>query len=734
MMDKSKSELESLVQSQSKQLTRYETRLKGMYANRATRRSEIIEIVDFVIVSNELNVISDVVTAYKGLLKEKEALEASLATVTTDKTTKPNQNDGASSSKSDGSNNASDNASGTDQMRMQISTLMQSLATLSAEKSKMEASFQADKRSVRNELKAKEKSIAELQEKVNGSEAHTKLEVEKVKSKLIIERHEWEKESGNQYAMVRELQKLLADERQTKANLSMQLQDLKSHVSMSGMDNDRHSDLVAELEQTKRKLEKNEREANEAAVQMAMPPEDILKKLQSEMGHLKKQHMAAIQSEQHRAYLAEERNKALAAMHEERVASLESRLAELSATVGLYDRLRQTDQENIAKFKERIAQLTNDTADENELKRSAHSDEISMTSKHDDWNVNELINEIIVLHNVLLMKNSKLTEPIDMSRLYNAFQSAEKLIETACNCGKRNESLIDENEDLRATNEKFKQQIDTLNSHIKTLQAKVEVLNRNIDEQEAELRNKGQEYKAELKTERNRWKELINGNEIESRTKQSELEVQLQKQRERSLALLEEKENEIASLKASFNVFAVPKPLRKRSEHNRSDVDKSSNDSKDGRDDTVFVDTDDDVNTMAVGFSSKMSTMSNKEPMHMLHYAHELSRKEVEIVALRKSKHAAEQTLRLALQDKAANQEELYDKISTLEEQVDRLERCKTREGANLEYLKNVFLSFLLSNDNDGRKHIINAIGTILQFNSSELNAINKYYHIKDKK
>lgn len=732
-MDKSKSELESLVQSQKKQLTRYETRLKGTSLARIIKKKHTrkrLHTTCHYIQSIDAFV-ADVVTAYKGLLKEKEALEASLATITSDKTDPSNRSDAASSS-----SRSTDTASELDQMRMQISTLMQSLATLSAEKSKMEASFQADKKSLRNELKAKEKHIAELQEKVSAADAHTKLEVEKVKSKLIIERHEWEKESGNQYAMVRELQKLLADERQIKANLVMQLQDLKSHVSNAGMDGDRHRDLMAELEQTKRRLKENEREANEAALQQAMPPEDILKRLQSEMMHLKKQHMAAIQSEQHRAYLAEERNKALAAMHEERVASLESRLTELSATVGLYDRLRQTDQQNIAKFKERIAQLSN-SPDDGGDRRTGRDENTSAGGKHDDWTVNELINEIIVLHNVLLMKNSKLDDPVDVSRLYNTFQVAGKLIETTCNCGKRNESLSRENAELHAENVKSASQMDTLNAHIKTLQAKVEVLNRNIDEQEAELRNKSHDHKMELKSERNRWKELVSANDAESRAKQSELEQQLQKQRERSLALLEEKENEIASLKASFNVFAMPKPLRKRSETatDRSDVDKSSNDSKDGRgDDGVFADTDDDLTTMALTFTSKLSTMSNKEPMHMLHYVHELSRKEVEIVALRKARHLAEQTLRLALQDKAANQEELYDKISTLEEQVDRLERCKTREGANLEYLKNVFLSFLLSNDSDGRKHIINAISTILQFNAGELNAINKHYHIKDKK
>lgn len=92
-------------------------------------------------------------------------------------------------------------------------------------------------------------------------------------------------------------------------------------------------------------------------------------------------------------------------------------------------------------------------------------------------------------------------------------------------------------------------------------------------------------------------------------------------------------------------------------------------------------------------------TQGPKDSMHMLHYAHELSRKDVEIRELRKARHLSESTLRQALQDKATAQEALCEKISLLEEQVDRLERCKSREGANLEYLKNVVLSFLASTD-----------------------------------
>lgn len=127
-------------------------------------------------------------------MKEKAALETSLASITSKKTdSNENATTSIAATNAAGTSSASSSSSdNVDQLRMQISTLMNSLATLSAEKSKMEASFQADKRTLRNDAKVKDQIISELQEKLNGSAAQTKLEVEKVKSKLIIERHEWE--------------------------------------------------------------------------------------------------------------------------------------------------------------------------------------------------------------------------------------------------------------------------------------------------------------------------------------------------------------------------------------------------------------------------------------------------------------------------------------------------------------------------------------------------------------
>lgn len=118
---------------------------------------------------------------------------------------------------------------------------------------------------------------------------------------------------------------------------------------------------------------------SEATAQETSP---LLLQLQAEMTQLKQQHTVAIQQvqlsllikqrkmyeiyffvcmyckiwchafqEQHRAKDAEDRARYLAAANEERVANLESHLAELSETVGTYDRMRQQDQLAIQKLK-----------------------------------------------------------------------------------------------------------------------------------------------------------------------------------------------------------------------------------------------------------------------------------------------------------------------------------------------------------------------------------------------
>ena len=59
-------------------------------------------------------------------------------------------------------------------------------------------------------------------------EAELKVSAEETKSKLIIERHERDKEMNNNKLMVQELQKLVTDERLEKEKLSQEVANLKS--------------------------------------------------------------------------------------------------------------------------------------------------------------------------------------------------------------------------------------------------------------------------------------------------------------------------------------------------------------------------------------------------------------------------------------------------------------------------------------------------------------------------
>lgn len=519
---------------------------------------------------------------------------------------------------------------------MQLSTLMNSLATLSAEKSRMEALFQADKKQLKIDLASKDKVILELKERNRKKKAEAQLEIENVRSKLIVERHSRDKDHNDNMLMVRELQKLLSDERHLKENLEMQLNDLKNQFSST--DNSERiiiKELSSELDSLKRKLKQIEKTKGSTSDNFESSSA-ILQQLQNEMGNLKQQHSVAIKNEQKRALNAEERNQKLSSVHEARVANLEARLQELSKTVGSYDRLRSQDQENILKLKEKISELSSS---------QKSSDKIIKTTNFD---VNSIIDEILDLKKLLISENSKLDDPEDISKIFttvnpdhtNCIDDYNKLKESYDFCRTEYDNLIEVVE-----NQKI---------HMKTLQEKVKTLNRNIDDQDFEIKNYKIESNNEIKIERNKRNEMMSALENEYRGKISIIEQQLQKQRDRSLQLLEEKENEIKALKTSFEIF-VPGTSRIETATNEEEVKKISQ-----------------LSLVLNNSNSSGSSQLGGDSYHMLHYAHELARKEVEISSLRKGKYSAETMLRQALQDKITSQEELHDKIINLEEHVDR--------------------------------------------------------------
>ncbi|XP_064546636.1 GRIP and coiled-coil domain-containing protein 1 [Drosophila montana] len=693
-MDKRQRELEALVTTQKEQLSRYEKRLK------------------------------DVVTAYKGLLKEKEALETSLAAhaeatgvkdaraadfsaVTADGQASGDAADGSIAA---GTSNGSD-ASGNDekgQLQTQIITLMNSLATLSAEKSRMEASFQADKKQLRAQIAQKEQSIQELHAKAKEQAQRAKNDVDEVKAKWIIERQEREKETNNQMIMLRELQKLYADERHLKENIEMQLNNFKTQFASNEAENSRLRELQLQLKEARAQLKQCQSKAEQStAAAAATDSSALLQQVRQEMHQLKEQHSVAIKQEQRRVLRAEEQSRRQAALHEDRVANLEARLAELSSTVGNYDRLRQQDQDSIHALKQQLHEL------EQAQTRTAPPSRLLNGSEAD---MSALVDEIGRLKKLLANANAHSSNPMDLSQVLGSSHAAAT-VDSHVHCEQQLQSLQQLLENGKQQRSQLEQKIRLQQTHIQTLQDKVQVLNRNIDEAEQELKQQGDKMRLALKNERAKWQEAKAELENETRCKLNELEQLLQKQRQRSLQLLDEKEQEIKTLQTSFEVFHKP---------NTSPLDASEAFAYSSDADSVEVEGEREAKLKV-----KPKKLSLSENCHMLHYANELARKDIEITTLRKSKYAAESTLRKAIQDKVTAQQEMHEKIELLEEQVDRLERSKTREGANLEYLKNVIISFIVTRDADDKRHMLNAISAVLQFTSGEMQTINAAFQKK---
>ena len=112
----------------------------------------------------------------------------------------------------------------------------------------------------------------------------------------------------------------------------------------------------------------------------------------------------------------------------------------------------------------------------------------------------------------------------------------------------------------------------------------------------------------------------------------------------------------------------------------------------------------------------------------MIFYSNELARKDMELVSIRKAKRETDELIRQTLKEKIMIQEDLDEKIGNLEQKVYFLEKMKSREGANLEYLKNVTISYLTTSDSIAKRKMLNAIAAVLRFDVSEMTLVNNYF------
>lgn len=65
----------------------------------------------------------------------------------------------------------------------------------------------------------------------------------------------------------------------------------------------------------------------------------------------------------------------------------------------------------------------------------------------------------------------------------------------------------------------------------------------------------------------------------------------------------------------------------------------------------------------------------------------------------------------------------LHVLTAVLKQEIQRLDRNKSREGVNLEYLKNIVYKYMTAPDAASRQSIFTAIATILHFSPQERKA-----------
>lgn len=122
------------------------------------------------------------------------------------------------------------------------------------------------------------------------------------------------------------------------------------------------------------------------------------------------------------------------------------------------------------------------------------------------------------------------------------------------------------------------------------------------------------------------------------------------------------------------------------------------------------------------------NSAANVPETYMIFYSNELARKDMELASIRKAKRETDELIRQTLKEKIMIQEDLDEKIGNLEQKVYFLEKMKSREGANLEYLKNVTISYLTTSDLISKRKMLNAIAAVLKFDASEMTLVNNYF------
>ncbi|GAB1607513.1 GRIP and coiled-coil domain-containing protein 1-like [Argonauta hians] len=732
-MDKTtRSELLKTIDSQKDKIQRYEARLR------------------------------DIISAYKGLSKEKEALEASIQClsardVNSKKTTTTNKEkhdenekkiDEEKESISHPLQSQSSRELQADNEEM-LATLTTTLSVLTNEKSRLESSYVAEKKQLKTENEDLQRRLDENEKIFNQKHKEQDATINDLKQKLRSQQRERELEQTDHAFMLRELQKLVNDERSAREDLEYQLDLSQSALQakekankLSEQYEKRIHDLSNELLVLQNRLKAAEEKSNQ--------PSPLLLELQKELGSLKSQYHSQVYQEEQRANDAEDSLNNMAEQSEVRVSGLETKLSDLSQVVGNYERLRLQDQQAIQRLKDRVAQLDTENM---ALVQAAHIPRLQKDNKDDDddddfdasdvHRIVENIKKYKKLLNTALSHHSTTDKTFQLNDIVYSDLAAD------CSLCKKSEKQLGE---LKEEYERYKIRAQAI---LKSRSLKENSSEEDgLREQVSELREKVKtlhiqhelQMKAQLEKEDNLHSIMVtlqekhqseqNMTSSEHRHQIAELEEELKKQRNRTISMLMEKDLEIGRLQTLANVphttdmYGQPTTLLSQKQVAAATATTTAAV-------TAAVCSRDNISPSSLpeeqqSFSKLLNNVSTPSgDMPLIHFAQEIARKDVDIASLRSRKYQLETTLRELQHSLLLKEQKAKEEHEQLQEMLRKHERDKSREGANLEYLKNVIYQFLICTDSSGKQKMLNAIVTILQFSPQEREKVYSFCKVR---
>jgi len=684
----------------------------------------------------------DVVQAYKSLQKEKEALESTVKALSSTPTKDGNRKqrsigdtpkkysqdhdrteasleelqgrDNESSSDQE-STQKDDMNEELDQLHEKISTLSKALATVTEEKSKMAAAFQADKKLA---IQEHEKRLRESEEQMEFLEAKNndlESQIDELKSRLKQHHLELQAEQDNNSIMLKEMQQILSAERLEKEELKIRLQERreadKSESSKKAYEV-KIQELSDELASVSSKLQQFETDASQ--------PSSLLLQISDEMLDLKKYHLEALRKEQVRANEAEEALKRFSSMEEERIGQLETKLTELSDIVSSYEKMRYQDQLVIQKLKEKLSQIDSTISPTTNQQLNPLYDEFSSSNQ-----ITDLKEQVLKLKGLLrLTWNNKTSEqpveapPITVAELDNILHNDPA--HRACQLEYKQLKNEFENykKDDKKSNSKSQKTLSSESQELTISKQKLVKLENELNHLRICFEEKERDY---IETISNLQCDVTsmeerNSSEIERLKETCKLDIlllesQLAKQRERTLQLISDKDEEISRLRAD----PLSSPLGRKTFESNDALQTSMAMPGDTEAKRSF-ETETAVRQLLTRQNSAGTDGS------MVYYMQQISYYQTEITELRNKNSELESLLR----DEEHREEQFVEQLNTLKQEIRRLERNRSRENANLEYIKNIVLKYILSDSYSVRQQLTTTLATVLQFSPSEVNEIRK--------